>query len=236
MLDGWVLTQNNPCYIYEQGDEVFNGELLEMHETRTYTVVGFYERLSWRIENFEAPGYTAITLADQEPSDSYQYDVYFRMENPKMIYDFMQEKEFTGDTNSDLLMYSGTFAVSAFTTILYSLCAIVIGLIMFGSVSLIYNAFSISVSERTKQFGLLSSIGATKKQLRKMVLFEALAVSIIGIPLGVLAGVGGIGVTLMLIGDKFRSMGFPVDMKLSVSPESVFIAAIVALITVLISA
>lgn len=107
---------------------------------------------------------------------------------------------------------------------------------MFGSVSLIYNAFSISVSERTKQFGLLSSIGATKKQLKKMVLFEALTVSVIGVPLGVLAGVGGIGVTLMLIGDKFRSMGFPIDMKLSVSPAAIMIAAIVALITVLISA
>ena len=107
---------------------------------------------------------------------------------------------------------------------------------MFGSVSLIYNAFSISVSERTKQFGLLASVGATKKQLRRMVLFEAFAVSIVGIPLGVLAGIGGIGVTLMLIGDKFRAMGFPIDMKLSVSAVSVIIASLVALITVLISA
>lgn len=158
------------------------------------------------------------------------------MENPKEIHDFMDEMELVGDYNRDLLMYSGSFAVNSFTTMLYSLAAIVIGLIMFGSVSLIYNAFSISVSERTKQFGLLSSIGATKKQLKKMVLFEALTVSVIGVPLGVLAGVGGIGVTLMLIGDKFRSMGFPIDMKLSVSPAAIMIAAIVALITVLISA
>ena len=142
-----------------------------------------------------------------------------------------------GDVNNDLLMYSGTFAVNGFTTMLYSLAAIVIGLIMFGSVSLIYNAFSISVSERTKQFGLLSSIGATKKQLRKMVLFEALAVSVIGIPFGVLAGVGGIGVTLMLIGEKFRAViGYPIDMKLSVSPVAIGVAAVIALITVLISA
>ena len=69
-----------------------------------------------------------------------------------------------------------------------------------------------------------------------MVFFEALSVSVVGIPLGVLAGVGGIGVTLMLIGDKFRAMGFPIDMKLSVSPAAIIIAIIVALITVLISA
>ena len=236
MLDGYPMSQDSPCYIYEQGNEVFNGEVLEVKETRTYKVVGFYERLSWRIETFEAPGYTALTLSDRETYTPYKYDVYFRMENPKDTFDFMKEMKLTGDYNSDLLMYSGTFAVNAFTTMLYSLAAIVIGLIMFGSVALIYNAFSISVSERTKQFGLLSSIGATKKQLKRMVFFEALSVSAIGIPIGVIAGVGGIGVTLMLLGDKFKSMGFGVDMKLSVSPAAIIIAVVVALITVLISA
>ena len=236
MLDGYPMSQDSPCYIYEQGNEVFNGEVLDVKETRTYKVVGFYERLSWRIETFEAPGYTALTLSDKETYTPYKYDVYFRMENPKDTFDFMKEMKLTGDFNSDLLMYSGTFAVNAFTTMLYSLAAIVIGLIMFGSVALIYNAFSISVSERTKQFGLLSSIGATKKQLKRMVFFEALSVSAIGIPIGVIAGVGGIGVTLMLLGDKFKSMGFGVDMKLSVSPAAIIIAVVVALITVLISA
>lgn len=236
MLDGYPMTQNNPCYIYEQGDEVFNGEKLEVKETRTYTVVGFYDRMSNMIEETTAPGYTALTVSDKETNTLYKYDVYFRMENPKEIYNFMKELGLSGNTNADLLMYSGTFAVDGFSTMLYSLAAIVIGLIMFGSVALIYNAFSISVSERTKQFGLLSSVGATKKQLKRMVLFEALSVSVIGIPLGVLAGVGGIGVTLLFVGDKFRAMGFPIDMKLSVSPAAIIIAIIVALITVLISA
>ena len=237
MLDGYPMTQNNPCYIYEQGDEVFNGEVLEVKETRTYTVVGFYERLSQMIEDSTAPGYSAITLADKETYTQYAYDVYFRMENPKEIYDFMEELGLTGNTNSDLLMYSGTFKFDTFSTMLYSLAAIVIGLIMFGSVALIYNAFSISVSERTKQFGLLSSVGATRSQLRRMVLTEAMMVSVIGIPLGVLAGVGGIGVTLLLIGNKFQSMtGMPIDMRVSVSPAAIIIAVIVALITVLISA
>ena len=236
MLDGYPLSQNNPCYIYEQGEEVFNGETLVANETRTYTVVGFYDRMSYLVEPTTAPGYTAITVSDKETNTSYKYDVYFRMENPKETFTFMGEKQLSGECNNDLLMYSGTFLFDGFSALLYSLAAIVIGLIMFGSIALIYNAFSISVSERTKQFGLLSSIGATKKQLKRMVLFEALTVSVVGIPLGVLAGVGGIGVTLLFVGDKFRSMGFPIDMKLSVSPAAIVIALIVALITVLISA
>lgn len=79
----------------------------------------------------------------------------------------MESLSLSGDYNTDVLMFMGISKYSAFYSVLYGLAAIVIVLIMFGSVSLIYNAFSISVSERTKQFGLLSSIGATKRQLRQ---------------------------------------------------------------------
>ncbi len=236
VLDGDVLTQGTPCYIDEGGETVRNGETLEIRETRTYTVVGFYERLPRRIEEFSAPGYTALTIADGDPTADYAYDVYFRTKKPKDIYGFMADNHLGNETNRDLLMVTGTFRFDTFGLTLYSLAAIVIFLIMFGSVALIYNAFSISVSERTRQFGLLSSVGATQKQLRRMVIFEAFAVSAIGIPPGILAGVGGIGITLLLIGNKFRSSGFPIDMTLRVSPASILTAAAVALITVLISA
>lgn len=150
----------------------------------------------------------------------------------------MESLSLSGDYNTDVLMFMGISKYSAFYSVLYGLAAIVIVLIMFGSVSLIYNAFSISVSERTKQFGLLSSIGATKRQLRKSVLFEAFAVSLIGIPLGILVGIAGIGVTLLLIGDRFMSIGssLVIPMRICVSPLSVIAAAVTALITVLISA
>ena len=69
-------------------------------------------------------------------------------------------------------------------------------LILIGSVSLIYNAFSISISERTRQFGILSSVGATKKQLAASVRFEAFAVGLIGVPLGIGSGLLGAWVTL----------------------------------------
>ncbi len=237
IMGGDVLTQDTPCYIIDNGETVFNGESLETRETRTYTVSGFYKRLNWRIEDTSAPGYTALTLADTEASDSYLYDVYFRMKDPGDIYDFMKENHLGNETNRDLLLYTGSLRFDSLMKMLYGLAAIVTALIIFGSVALIYNAFSISVSERTRQFGLLSSVGATKKQLRRMVLFEAFAVSIIGIPLGIIAGIGGIGITLMFIGNKFHSFGFSsIDMTLSVSPASVLIAAAVALVTVLISA
>ncbi len=242
LLDGFPMGQYNPCYIYdsESNEEIPNDEVIEVRETRTYTVVGFYERPAF--EERIAPGYTALTVADKEWNDETKFDIFFRMEKAKGTYDFIDQLNKDGYScmyNTDVLLAEGVSRYDSFSTMITSLAIIVIGLIMFGSVSLIYNAFSISVSERTKQFGLLSSIGATKKQLKKMVLFEALAVSAVGIPLGVIVGIGGIGITLFCIGNKFISMiggSFNVPMRICVSWQSIVIAVIVAVITVLISA
>lgn len=238
ILNGKELTQDKPCYNdqYEDGKyvTVSNGESLITRETRTYTVTGFYERFPYAIESYSAPGYTALTVADSVPAHT--CDVYFKMKDSSAVYDFKRENGLSGDYNNDVLMFSGTSRYETFEMVLHSVAAIVIVLIMLGSISLIYNAFSISVSERTRQFGLLSSIGATRKQLRRMVIFEAMCVSAIGIPLGIAAGIGGISVTLLLLGDRFTSLGIPIPMQICVSPAATGIAAAVALVTVLLSA
>ena len=240
-LDGKRLGQDTPVYTYdsETHTEVMSGERLENTEPRTYTVVGIYERPAF--EDYSAPGYTALTAADPKSADQAPIHCYFKLHKPAGVYDFMKEMGYTQEYryayNTKVLLYSGTAPFDSFLTAFYSLAAIIIALIVFGSVSLIYNAFSISVSERTRQFGLLSSVGATRKQLRRMVLFEALAVSIVGIPLGILVGIGGIGITLLLIGDKFFSIvRVDIPMRLCVSWQAVVIAAVIALVTVLISA
>ena len=240
-LDGRRLGQDTPVYTYdsETHTEVMSGEGLENTEPKTYTVVGIYERPTF--EDYSAPGYTALTAADTKSADQSPIHCYFKLHKPAGVYDFMKEMGYTQEYryayNTKVLLYSGTARFDSFLTAFYSLAAIIIALIVFGSVSLIYNAFSISVSERTRQFGLLSSVGATRKQLRRMVLFEALAVSIVGIPLGILVGIGGIGITLLLIGDKFFSIvRVDIPMRLCVSWQAVVIAAVIALVTVLISA
>ena len=241
MLDGRRLGQDTPVYTYDSETqvEIMSGERLENTEPRTYTVVGIYERPTF--EDYSAPGYTALTAADTKSADQSLIHCYFKLHKPAGVYDFVKEMGYTQEYryayNTKVLLYSGTAPFDSFLTAFYSLAAIIIALIVFGSVSLIYNAFSISVSERTRHFGLLSSVGATRKQLRRMVLFEALAVSIVGIPLGILVGIGGIGITLLLIGDKFFSIvRVNIPMRLCVSWQAVAIAAVIALVTVLISA
>ncbi|MED1780825.1 FtsX-like permease family protein [Brevibacillus fortis] len=61
---------------------------------------------------------------------------------------------------------------------------IVISIVVIATVVVIYNAFQISVVERMKQFGLLRSIGATRKQIRQIVMREAVVLAVIAIPVG----------------------------------------------------
>lgn len=65
---------------------------------------------------------------------------------------------------------------------------IVIGIIVFTSVFCIKNSFDISITEKIKKYGMLRSIGATKKQIKRNVFYEATILGLIGIPLGILSG------------------------------------------------
>jgi len=233
------LNQQKPFITNEDGTVA---EKLVIRETRSFTVVGFYERPSF--EPYNSPGYTAITVMGGTEREDRTYDVYFKLKKPSGIYELikaeMQKEGYAGSSfNDDLLMYSGVSKYSNFYTVLYSLSAILVVLIMSGSVSLIYNAFSISVSERTKQIGLLSSVGATHKQIRKCIFYEAMFVSVIGIPIGILSGLAGIGITLSIVGQKLTSLynGYvPYSLSLHVNIWTIVSAVLLALVTVLISA
>lgn len=67
----------------------------------------------------------------------------------------------------------------------YILVALVV---LFAAGIVIYNIFNISVAQRIRQFGLLSAVGATRRQTRRVIRLEGLFLSIIAIPAGLLAG------------------------------------------------
>ena len=220
-----------------QGHE--DGEYLEVHETREYTVTGFYEVGSRSaIENYYDP--PALTLADEGMPEEYSYDFYLIYKNQRM-YDipsdefyYVRISGYPNNTLYEALGRGGTFIVTLMIT------AVAVILVGVGSVSLIYNAFSISVSERTKLFGLLSSVGASKRQIRRTVIAEALMVSLVGIPLGVAAGIGivagGISVLTEIFGDVGASLGFDVPFTVHINGWALGAAVFISLLTVLISA
>ncbi|MEY8516376.1 FtsX-like permease family protein [Lachnospiraceae bacterium 29-84] len=258
-----LLNQTGYACMEEDGTGTDDGtrvplEHLDPVTTKEYTVVGYYERPSF--ESYEAPGYTALTIGDGSGT---LYDLYARtVSGPNTVSIlngiFSKLGDVPFDMNYDLLRIYGYSGESGYNQVLYGLALILTGIIMFGSISLIYNSFSISVSERTKQFGLLSSIGATKRQLVKSVIFEALFLSCIGIPLGILSGLLGIGITFYFVKDMIASVlgirgaaGYgaaklvsdlgpvqasEVSLKLHPSFGALAIAICISLLTILISA
>jgi putative ABC transport system permease protein len=239
--EGNTLNQRDELRIEEESIV----EKLVKAETRKFTVVGICQRFPDELEGFSAPGYTVITrmkediIAKEEP-----INIYLKAKNPKEIYDIVEtihnvENYGRFKYNDTLLSVMGASDNGNFMKVLVSLGAILIVLIMGGSISLIYNSFSISVSERKKQFGLLSGTGATVKQIKHSIFFEAMVIALVGIPFGVIAGIAGIGVTFYFLRDIFSSIFVKetsVLLTVYVSIPVIVIAILVCLLTILLSA
>lgn len=71
---------------------------------------------------------------------------------------------------------------------IYVIGVVLFGLVLLTAVIMIYNTFNISVMDRVRQFGLLRCIGASRKQIKRLVRRESLIISLKAIPFGVLAG------------------------------------------------
>ena len=238
--DSWAkLTQEYPL-LKNEGEEA--REQIANTTKKTYTVVGFCVRPEQTtIEPISAPGYTAYTI--NEKGNTNLTSVYTIISEPsdysKFNLDMVRKLEVNSCINYDLLMYSFNSFDSAFPFLVIGLLSLLIGLIVFGSVSLIYNSFSISVSERTKQFGILKSIGATKKQIRKSVLYEASVLCSIGIPIGLISGCLGIAITFYFLSDSiatFLAELTDLKMRFVFSPVAIISASVIGFVTVIISA
>lgn len=96
---------------------------------------------------------------------------------------------------------------STVVTALMPMAVIMLVIIVVASVTLIYNAFGMSLSERVRYLGMLASVGATKKQKRSSVYFEGFILGTAGTVLGMLAGIAGISITLRLLNDPILESG-----------------------------
>ncbi len=220
-----------------QHDPYISGkETLVPKGQSTYTVVGICQRPSF--EEYSAPGYTLITKADtQNKGDS--FSIFVTLKNPRGV------KAFASSTagnetyvfNDNVLRFMGLSDDNIINVFLYSLGGIVVAIIMIGSIFLIYNAFTISLNERTRQFGILSSVGATAKQLRNSVLFEGLCIGVIGIPIGVIVGIVSIQLVISVVASNFGNILYTdVPLTLTMSIPAIVFAAAVSMVTILISA
>lgn len=108
--------------------------------------------------------------------------------------------------NSILLSMKGYGSNDATNTVIFSLAVIIIIIVMLASVFVIRNSFAISITEKTSMYGMLASVGATKRQIRRNVLFEGFILGLIGIPLSILLGLGVNAILIAILNSVLGDM------------------------------
>lgn len=182
-------------------NEYYEEETLNIVGEKTYTIVGIVERSNF--EDYSASGYSTFTL-DMNDKEGI-VNVFVMFNNKKKIIKQSEDlaKKLGYDNaisyNSTLLALYGESTYGNIMKSMITMIVIMLSLVSIGCIVVIYNSFAISVMERKKEFGLLSSIGATKKQLSYTVFFEALIEGIIGIILGICGAYIGIGTVILII-------------------------------------
>ena len=202
--------------------ELVDGEFLTNEGTHTYKIVGIVDRSNF--ESYSASGYTAFTLDVNSDKGNANLYVMFN-KNKKIIKqseELTKELNYDGDINynSTLLALYGESTYGNVMSSMGGMMIIMLSLVSIGCIIVIYNSFAISVMERKKEFGLLSSIGATKRQLSHTVFFEAVVVGVIGIILGIIGAYIGIGCVILIINNLISDM---LEYKLHLVTNPLFI-------------
>lgn len=221
---------------YDEATNTENEQIVDA-QSKIYKIVGIYKDLYRPINSFDSPSFQILTLGNGEDGT---YNLFFQLNNPYNTNDFLKKQTISKNyhLNSSMAELYGVVNNNNLKKNIISLSAILIIIIAFGAISLIHNSFSISVSERTKLFGILKSVGATKKQIRESVLYEAFILSIIGIPIGFISGCAGLATTFYLLKDVFLNFSEGTDIvpTLVINAPAIIISSVICLLTILISA
>ena len=259
-LDNYELFQNNP-FQEETSEKIVDTN------SKTYKIVGIIERPATNIESFSAPGYTFITYMDEANLAGYvDVFARYTKEGTKNAYsltadilginrDLFVRANTHGDVSYDEYdrelakakydININTYLINLETNPisnsgiagLGTVLTIVIGIIIFTSIVCIKNSFDISITEKIKQYGMLKSIGATKKQIRKNVLYEAAILGFIGIPLGILCGFLASFFLVLISNYYFKSISEgAIDLEFHFSWLALVVALLLGIITIYFSA
>lgn len=134
--------------------------------------------------------------------------------------------------NDNVLQFEGIGVNSSYMRMLYLVGIVVVVIIIISSVFVIRNSFAISITERTRQYGMLSSIGATKKQIKKNVLFEGAILGLIGIPSGILLGILVNWILSIVLNNLIGKVIDDVTFIYSVPVTAIILSVILAVITI----
>lgn len=217
-------------------------EKLEDTTGHTYKIVGLCESLPSNIEPYSSPGFTFIThLDDKAVSSAENLTLYLEYTKDGLRNADKLTSDISGLSSSYKLISVNSYLIQLETNpfsipIIETLSVavfVVLLIIVFTSVFCIKNSFDISITEKTRQYGMLRSVGATRKQIQKNVFYEGSILGLIGIPAGIATGFLA-SFILVNVSDIFLKDIFNASFQLefSFSLFSVIIAVVLGIITI----
>ena len=240
--DDYALNDSNP---FDKGNEIIKNP-----NTKKYRVVGIIKRPDVSFEPTSAPAYTTITTSTNEDN----FSVFISLKNPRDKNSFVEllgarnydevvnmginNPRYDYTLNNELLRWETLkFSDSTFSMLL-SITEVVIFIIIFTSIFCIRNSFAISTTEKMRMYGMLSSVGATKKQIKKSVLTEGFILGLIAIPIGIMCGIIAVFVLLKIVNLFLGDFLFNnIDgMVFKVSFVAIIISIILGFVTIYFSA
>ena len=221
---------------------IFDGLGVQNPIAKTYKIVGVISKKT------NAEEYYGITT-NEESEYIYGYVI---LKNPKEYKETvpkilglknwsqvdLRDIDVTGfdhNVNRELLRWEAFAFSDSTVTMLYTLIGIVISIIIATSVFCIRNSFAISTSEKRKMYGMLSSVGATKKQVKQVILKEGFILGIIGIPIGIFFGIIAVYVLIELCNLILGKFLFDIGIILSISLLSIVLTIILGSLTIYLS-
>jgi putative ABC transport system permease protein len=146
----------------------YTQKALRNKDAVTADIIGVDEKL------FEKANNSSVEMSAEE-SDRFLKE----MENAK--YDIY--------INRFLISYECVFPIDGTFKALFTVATVVALIIILTSVYCIKNSFNISITEKIRQYGMLASVGATRRQIKSSVKTEAAMLGVVGIPVGTMSGI-----------------------------------------------
>ena len=137
--------------------------------------------------------------------------------------------------NGYLINYECVFPIDGSFKALFTVAAVVALIIILTSVYCIKNSFNISITEKIRQYGMLASVGATRRQIKSSVKTEAAMLGVVGIPVGTMSGILA-SLVLVKVVNALSAGWLNVALSFHTSLPALILAVILSIATIYFSA
>ena len=192
----------------------YTQKALRNKDAVTADIIGVDEKLFAKANN------SSVEMSSEE-SDRFLKE----MENAK--YDIYM--------NGYLINYECVFPIDGSFKALFTVAAVVALIIILTSVYCIKNSFNISITEKIRQYGMLASVGATRRQIKSSVKTEAAMLGVVGIPVGTMSGILA-SLILVKVVNALSAGWLNVALSFHTSLPALILAVILSIATIYFSA